>query len=246
MTFAFRTSRAAYVLAWAVSSPMPRNVCRAFALSYAMLVALAPAAQAQHQHQNQHHHSGVGPSHNQSFNNGAMIGALGALAAQQQVQQHQGHHHHHHHQQQQGSNGYWSNGTFYYYTTPTVVQSVVPQQVYVAPVPQNYLPAAVAAPVNYAGTITILNPAESGGEVAYSLNGSTYSIKPGYSQVIANDRSWLITFGSGGPRGDVRYTLTNGTFKFKPMTDGWELVRASEQAMVAQNPPAPAPAPPQP
>jgi hypothetical protein len=111
------------------------------------------------------------------------------------------------------------------------------QQVFINRPPQNNVPG-VPVPINGGGRqIRIVNPADSGGEVQYSLNGTAYSIRPGYGQVIDNDRQWVISFGSGGIRGDVRYTLAQGTFKFKVLETGWELVRAADQPAFVQGQP---------
>ena len=128
----------------------------------------------------------------------------------------------------------------YYAAQPLVPMYLPAQQVVPNRPPQNVLPGNFTPVSN--GVITIFNPADSGGEVAYSLNDVTYSIKPGYSQTIAMDRIWVISFGSGGQRGDVRYTLAAGNFKFKPTPAGWELVRTLDQpTTILENPPTPSP-----
>lgn len=137
------------------------------------------------------------------------------------------------------ANGYRVNGQAYYPARPQVPMYLPPQQLAVNRPPQNVLPGNFMPQSN--GTITIFNPADSGGEVAYSLNDATYSIKPGYSQTVDVDRTWVISFGSGGQRGDVRYTLSAGTFKFKPTPAGWELVRTVAQSATVENPPTPSP-----
>jgi len=139
------------------------------------------------------------------------------------------------------ANGYRVNGQAYYPAQSQVPMYLPAQQVGVNRPPQNVLPAAVGP--QSSGTIRIFNPADSGGEVAYSLNDVTYSIKPGYSQVIEADRTWVISFGSGGQRGDVRYTLSSGNFKFKATSVGWELLRTADQpaSAVVEVPPAPSP-----
>ena len=76
----------------------------------------------------------------------------------------------------------------------------------------------------------------------YALNGTAYSIKPGYSQSIQNDRAWTVEFGPGGSAGNVRYSLQTGTYKFKVTEAGWNLFRSQEQPRVAEIPPAPVPA----
>ena len=145
-------------------------------------------------------------------------------------------------QQPVQSQGYGNNG---YYSTPTVMQNYVPTAVTQNVVPSNVVPYAIqtspTGTVVNGGTISILNPADSGGDVKYALNGTAYSIKPGYSQSIQNDRTWTVEFGSGGSAGNVRYSLQTGTYKFKVTEAGWNLFKSQEQARVAEIPPAPAP-----
>lgn len=111
-------------------------------------------------------------------------------------------------------------------------------------IPPNVVPGTM---VSY-GKILIVNPADSGGDVNYVLNGSSYSIRPGQTQSLDNDRLWTIDFASGGPRGPVRYSLSPGQFKFVVKETGWELVRSTTQVASptlmpqSQIPPAPLPA----
>jgi hypothetical protein len=104
-------------------------------------------------------------------------------------------------------------------------------------------PALLAKGVNWPsrGKITILNPTATGSEVNYSLNKSTYKIKPGYSQKFEDDRNWIVAFGSGGEKGDVRYTLTAGTYQFVATDAGWDLKRVKEPNPLFQSdvPPPP-------
>lgn len=139
------------------------------------------------------------------------------------------------------------------YTVVAPQQQIVPQQSYVPQqtnvinrAPQNVIPGAGAFGNGgiQQGKITILNPAGSGGSVNYNLNGSDYTIREGSVQSFDNDRTWVVSFGSGGPKGDIRYTLSPGLFKFKVIGAGWELVRAAEQPESLSNiPPSPVLAP---
>lgn len=130
--------------------------------------------------------------------------------------------------------GYVSSGVNYY-TPPVVIQNVVPS---------NAVPYAMPVGVaSYTGTVKIVNPSDSGGEVSYTLNGTPYSIQPGYSQTIQNDRLWTVAFGSGGAAGNVRYSLQPGLYKFKVTDAGWNLFKSQEQSNVASNPLPPAPEP---
>lgn len=111
-------------------------------------------------------------------------------------------------------------------------------------VPPNVVPGAA---VGASGKVLITNPADSGGDVNYVLNGNNFSIQPGQTQSLDNDRVWTIDFASGGQRGGVRYTLSPGQFKFVVKESGWELVRVANQSMNSgqaaqtQIPPAPLP-----
>jgi hypothetical protein len=102
--------------------------------------------------------------------------------------------------------------------------------------PQNIVPVAGVQSSGPVKKIKIVNPSDSGGNVRYTLNGSEYSIKPGDVQILADDRQWVIDFSSGGTKGDVRYTLSAGTFKFKVTQTGWDLMKAAKQQTVAKTP----------
>ena len=149
-------------------------------------------------------------------------------------------HHHHSHALIYGAYGYppvYASG----YATPQVIYSA-PAPVVQNAIPSNSLPAAT--PLSLAsdpGTITIVNPSESGGEISYALNGTSYTIKPGQTQTIQNDRPWTIAFGSGGAAGDVRYSLNTATYRFKVTKVGWNLFKADEVAATTDYPPAPTP-----
>ena len=76
----------------------------------------------------------------------------------------------------------------------------------------------------------------------FSLNGANYSIAEGELQILENDRPWLISFGSGGPKGDIQYRLVPGAFKFKVTEEGWDLVQSANPAATTNSiPPAPIP-----
>jgi hypothetical protein len=143
-----------------------------------------------------------------------------------------------------GSNGF--SGYPIYSSAPTTAVIQNPSQyqsVVINRAPQNVIPGATAA-FPAGGKIRILNPVGTGGEVRYSLNDAEYSIKEGYTQAFDNDRVWTIHFGSGGQRGDIRYTLSPGTYKFQVDQSGWELVRAADQHEYLKNAsPSLAPAP---
>jgi hypothetical protein len=82
------------------------------------------------------------------------------------------------------------------------------------------------------GEIKIVQPVGAVDEVHYALNGAIYTIKPGFTQTFADDRNWVIAFGSGGERGDLHYTLQAGEYRFVATPSGWDLkqVRPSPAA----------------
>lgn len=61
------------------------------------------------------------------------------------------------------------------------------------------------------------------GTVDYQLNGTKYTMNPGYSQTFVNDREWNIKFDDG--TGNMQsQTLKSGNFEFVKNSDGnWEL-----------------------
>jgi hypothetical protein len=145
------------------------------------------------------------------------------------------------------NSGYYNNGYYYpnnvYY--PGTVYSGNSGIVYSTPA--QGAPNSVAVnPGQSTGDVEIVNPADNSSALNYALNGQNFTIQPGQTQRIQHDRRWIIEF----PRGDdpnqelARYTLSPGRFKFKPMDQGWELVRAADkssgQSVETAKPPLPA------
>lgn len=100
------------------------------------------------------------------------------------------------------------------------------------------------------GPIKIVNPATNKVALSYTLNGNTYTIQPGYSQEIREDRAWVIEFSRGTDLEDAQYSLQSGVYTFTATDQGWELYRSEFPKTVAPKvapPPVnPAPATPQP
>jgi hypothetical protein len=72
------------------------------------------------------------------------------------------------------------------------------------------------------------------------LNGTTYTIKPGYAQTFEEDRVWTIEFLRGGNRSPVmRYALKAGTYQFEFDENGWDLRLPPGDSV----PPPPSPTP---
>ncbi|WP_397571208.1 hypothetical protein [Schlesneria sp. T3-172] len=98
--------------------------------------------------------------------------------------------------------------------------------------------------------IKLIFPKEATGALSYVLNGTTYTIKPGYHQTFVDDRVWTIEFLRGGNRSlPMRYQLTAGTYIFEADENGWDLkqvpqvIQAVNQTVPAPPPPAPVPTP---
>jgi hypothetical protein len=91
--------------------------------------------------------------------------------------------------------------------------------------------------------IKITNPAASGVTLNYTLQGTLYTIAPGYSQDLAHDRSWVVEFNRGANLGQARYGLEPGTYAFTHTEHGWELYRVpdvqSAPIEAPSNPPPP-------
>lgn len=91
------------------------------------------------------------------------------------------------------------------------------------------------------GTIKLSCPKNAPGGLNYSLNGHGYSIQPGYSQTIKEDRAWTLEFKRGGEGSEVaRIPLKAGTYSFVLGSNGWDLQQAGDLA-TGDIPPAPLP-----
>lgn len=69
--------------------------------------------------------------------------------------------------------------------------------------------------------VLLMNPTDN--EVNYVLANHNYSMKPGYTQKLGADRSWVIRFNRGEGLGEAEYTLSEGTYNFGYGDKGWEL-----------------------
>ena len=94
------------------------------------------------------------------------------------------------------------------------------------------------------GEIVLFSPPTNSREISYTLNGASYTMKPGTLQKFTNDRKWVIEVNLGN--GEMtQYTLSTGRYKFKQSETGFHLytTRDDPQAPVAAPVPAPAPVP---
>jgi hypothetical protein len=87
-----------------------------------------------------------------------------------------------------------------------------------------YAVDAVAVPA----PITILNPAETGRTVSYTLGSTAYSIEPSRS-LAHNNGTQVIAFDRGASLGQATYTLQPGTYRFVMTNAGWDLRAATDQ-----------------
>jgi hypothetical protein len=81
--------------------------------------------------------------------------------------------------------------------------------------------------------IKIVSPEDAGAPIAYSLNEYDYTIQPGESQTLVNDRQWTITFDRGGNFGTAEYSLSPGTYEFTLTAKGWEVYHDSDMSKLA-------------
>lgn len=194
------------------------------------LIVLHSTANAQHFHSSHHHHDAMGHRVDDFGHHINLYGRhTGGIGIYDNGLYDYGYY---------GRSSYFVPSPSSYYVPSTYVQ---PQAVYrpVVTVPSNtILGKPTLAPS--VEDITISSPASAQGEVRYLLGSTEYSMKPGYRQKFANDREWVIAFGSGGSRGEVRYTLGPGAFEFRLTDDGWGLVKLkSPQKAAALKPPPP-------
>jgi len=81
--------------------------------------------------------------------------------------------------------------------------------------------------------IKIVNPADSETPLTYAVNDFEYTINPGESQTLANDREWIISFDRGGDFGTARQTLMPGTHAFVATAAGWEVRHTTDAESIA-------------
>ena len=89
------------------------------------------------------------------------------------------------------------------------------------------------------GPIKIVNPPTNGVTLNYVLNGHAFTIPPGYSQNLREDRAWVIQFSRGTTLDQARYGLQSGVYTFTRTDHGWELYRREFPQVAA--PPNPSP-----
>ena len=76
------------------------------------------------------------------------------------------------------------------------------------------------------GPIRITNSATNKVTLNYTLDGNAYTIAPGYSQELREDRAWVIQFSRGANLDQAQYGLQSGLYSFTSTNHGWELYRS--------------------
>ncbi len=142
---------------------------------------------------------------------------------------------------------YTHNGNGYVYSPGSSYQTVISSGPSIFPamsVIQSSEPPVVietrrnsvaAQPASRAGEIKLMFPQGATSELSYMLNGTAYSIKPGYVQTFVEDRIWTIEFLQAGNRSQqMRYQLKAGTYLFAYDETGWDLKQAVTSIPVSQ------------
>ena len=91
------------------------------------------------------------------------------------------------------------------------------------------------------GPIKIINPAKNGATLNYTLDGNAFSLPPGYSQELREDRAREIQFSRGANLAPTRYGLQAGLYTFARTDGGLELYHSEFPKMAAPQPPKAAP-----
>ena len=163
---------------------------------------------------------------------------------------------------------YTHNGNGYIYSPGTSFQTVIssgpsifpamsvvqpsqpPVIIETQPTNNNSTPSesnsSVIRQIGNVAEIKLIYPKSAAASLSYVLNGTVYAIKPGYSQVFAEDRVWTIEFLRGGNRSQIRrYQLKAGTYTFEADENGWDLkqIQTATAAELPPPPPAPVPSP---
>jgi hypothetical protein len=99
-------------------------------------------------------------------------------------------------------------------------------------------PVADAQGAEVKSGVLLVNPAGSGANITYFVNGARYVMKPGMSQKLQAGTRWVVEFDRGGSLGHASYTAADGTYNFTPSEQGWNLYRQRFDVVLdnSQNP----------
>jgi hypothetical protein len=116
-----------------------------------------------------------------------------------------------------GGYGGYGQSYGYGYAQPNVNDQAVPYTVQ-RPIIENPAPCL---------PIKISNPSTNTATLNYVLNGTSFTIPPGYNQDLACG-TYTIDFSRGANLGQAEYSLEQGQTYYFSMTDhGWELYRGA-------------------
>jgi hypothetical protein len=113
--------------------------------------------------------------------------------------------------------GHWSGGYRGTYQPHVVVRP----RVYYS------TPSYTVQPTYPAGTVTVVNPQESGRTINYTLGSEAITLEPGYHGDTPRGTQ-VITFDRGDGFGQGQYTLAPGTYKFVTTDQGLDLQTVTE------------------
>lgn len=81
-------------------------------------------------------------------------------------------------------------------------------------------------------TVTISNPAGSGGEVSFIVDGKReITLAPGETKALNDAENYVVEFDRGESYGTTRVTLDDGSYEFSVTASGWDLQRRSSLAL---------------
>lgn len=84
--------------------------------------------------------------------------------------------------------------------------------------------------------VRIANTAKDGRPIQYTVDGTPYSVPPGYTQVLATPEGSVIAYHREGDAGLERFTLAEGDYEFRPADQGWRFYNTSQpKAAVAKS-----------
>ncbi len=114
--------------------------------------------------------------------------------------------------------------------------------------PRSSLVSPPAPQVAYSQKPIIISmPPEQSGQCQYRLSSGSdvwnFSMTPGKSQNLVEDRSWRVTFDRGSGYGEQAYRLQPGHYRFRQSSRGWELYHSTAAVAASSStlPPPPAP-----
>lgn len=146
-----------------------------------------------------------------------------------------------------GLGGYGYNSPVWYnrqgyYSPPVQGYPVYSNPQYA--VPQYTVSPVSPVPAPDGGEIVLFVAADAPAGIQYTLNGQPYSLKPGESQRLVNDRLWTIEFPpTANGQIALRYSLISARYKFKASGTGMGLFQTQDDVPTAVAVPVQPPVP---